>query len=71
MSLEFELQKYPKDIKLKDGSKCKLRPLRKDDEKPFHAFFQAVPESERMFIKHRVSDPAVIRDWCQKIDLGL
>ena len=70
MSLEFELQKYPKDIKLKDGSKCKLRPLRKDDEKPFHAFFQAVPESERMFIKHRVSDPAVIRDWCQKIDLG-
>ena len=70
MSLEFELQKYPKDIKLKDGSKCKLRPLRKDDEKPLHAFFQAVPESERMFIKHRVSDPAVIRDWCQKIDLG-
>ena len=70
MSLEFELQKYPKDIKLKDGSKCKLRPLRKDDEKEFHAFFQAVPEPERMFIKHRVSDPAVIRDWCQKIDLG-
>ena len=70
MSLEFELQKYPKDIKLKDGSKCKLRPLRKDDEKEFHTFFQAVPESERMFIKHRVADPAVIRDWCQKIDLG-
>ncbi len=70
MSLEFELQKYPKDIKLKDGSKCKLRPLRKDDEKTFHAFFQAVPEPERMFIKHRVTDPEVIRDWCQKIDLG-
>jgi len=70
MSLEFELQKYPKDIKLKDGSKCKLRPLRKDDEKNFHAFFQSVPEPERMFIKHRVTDPEVIRDWCQKIDLG-
>src|SRR5579863_3197597 len=70
MSLEFELQKYPKDIKLKDGSKCKLRPLRKDDEKNFHAFFQGVPEPERMFIKHRVSDPEVIREWCTKIDLG-
>jgi ribosomal protein S18 acetylase RimI-like enzyme len=70
MSLEYELQKFPKDIKLKDGSKCKLRPLRKDDEKNFHAFFMAVPEAERMFIKHRVTEPQVIRDWCQNIDLG-
>src|SRR6266403_2346314 len=69
ISLEFELQKYPKDIKLKDGSKSKLRPLRKDDEKAFHEFFSAVPESERMFIKHRVQDPKVIRDWCENIDL--
>ena len=70
MSLDFALQKFPKEIKLKDGSKCRLRPLRKDDEKEFHAFFQAVPERERMFIKHRVTDPAVIRDWCHNIDLG-
>jgi len=70
MSLELELQKFPKDIKLKDGLKATLRPLRKDDEKNFHEFFLAVPERERMFIKHRVTDAAVIRDWCQNIDLG-
>jgi GNAT superfamily N-acetyltransferase len=70
MSLELELQHYPKEIKLKDGSKSKLRPLRKDDEKSFHAFFIGVPEEERMFIKHRVIDPEVIHDWCQNIDLG-
>jgi ribosomal protein S18 acetylase RimI-like enzyme len=70
MSLELEIQKYPKEIKLKDGSKSKLRPLRKDDEKNFHEFFVGVPEAERMFIKHRVLDPEVIRDWCQNIDLG-
>lgn len=70
MSLELELQKLPKKITLKDGSKVTLRPLRKTDEKAFHTFFQAVPEAERMFIKHRVSDPAVIREWCQNIDLG-
>ena len=70
MSLELELQKFPKKIALKDGSKVTLRPLRKTDEKEFHAFFQAVPESERMFIKHRVTEPAVIREWCQNIDLG-
>ena len=70
MSLEFELQKYPKEIKLKDGTQCQLRPLRKEDEKRFHEFFLAVPAGERMFIKHRVTEPEVIRDWCQNIDLG-
>src|SRR5438093_3691461 len=70
MSLEYELQKYPKEIKLKDGSKSRLRPLRKDDEKAFHEFFLTVPEPERMFIKHRVTEPKAIRDWCQNIDLG-
>jgi GNAT superfamily N-acetyltransferase len=70
MSLEFELQQYPKEIKLKDGSKCELRPLRKDDEKNFHQFFLGVPEPERMFIKHRVTEPQTIHDWCKNIDLG-
>jgi len=70
MSLEFELQKYPKEMALKDHSRCRLRPLRKDDEKLFHTFFLAVPEPERMFIKHRVTQPEVIREWCQNIDLG-
>src|SRR5271165_4599567 len=70
MSLEFELQKYPKDIKLKDNTFCKFRPLRKEDEKSFLEFFQAVPAAERMFIKHRVTEPQVIREWCRNIDLG-
>jgi len=70
MALDLELQKYPKEIKLKDGSKSKLRPLRKDDEKGFFEFFQGVPESERMWIKHRVSDQKVIHEWCQNMDLG-
>jgi GNAT superfamily N-acetyltransferase len=70
MSLELELNQFPKEIRLKDGSKCKLRPLRKDDEKAFHEFFLGVPDQERMFIKHRVTEPEVIREWCRNIDLG-
>jgi len=70
MSLELELQKFPKDIKLKDSSTIKLRPLKRSDEPEFHALFQTIPERERMFIKHRVTDLAVIREWCEAIDLG-
>lgn len=70
MPLELEVQKFPKKIVLKDQLQCTLRPLRPDDEKKFHDFFTTIPEQERMFIKHRISEPAVIREWCQNIDLG-
>jgi GNAT superfamily N-acetyltransferase len=70
MSIELELQKFPKEIVLKDDSRCRLRPLQRDDEQGLHAFFLAVPAPERMFIKHRVTEPEVIRSWCQDIDLG-
>ena len=70
MSLELEIQKYPKEIKIKDDSKVKLRPLKRTDEADFHALFLSIPASERMFIKHRVTELDLIRDWCEHIDLG-
>lgn len=70
MSIELEVQKFPKKIVLKDNFQSMLRPLKKDDEKKFHQFFLEVPGEERMFIKHRVTEPEAIRDWCQNIDLG-
>ena len=70
MLLDPILEDYPKEVELKQGRACQLRPLEASDEKSFHAFFEAIPEKERMFIKHRVTDPAVIREWCENIDLG-
>jgi GNAT superfamily N-acetyltransferase len=69
-NIELELQQFPKTAALKDGTKAMLRPLRKDDEKGFHELFLGIPEPERMFIKHRVTDINVIRDWCQNLDYG-
>ena len=69
-SIELELQKFPKVVTLKDGKKATLRQLRRDDEKDFHKLFLGIPEPERMFIKHRVTDFEVIRDWCRNIDYG-
>lgn len=69
MSLEFVLQKFPRKFQTKDGLSCQLRPLRREDESALYDFFQTIPEPERMFIKHRVCDTSVIREWCQNIDL--
>jgi GNAT superfamily N-acetyltransferase len=68
--LDAILEEYPKEIELKHGLVCVLRPLESSDEATFHEFFLAVPEQERMFIKHRVTEPEIIREWCQNIDLG-
>ena len=69
-NIELELQTFPKTVNLKDGKKATLRVLKKEDEKDFHQLFQGIPEPERMFIKHRVQDLKVIRDWCRNIDVG-
>ncbi len=70
--MEFEdiLEKFPKTVKLKDGAALTVRPLLPTDEKHFHLFFCGVPENERLLFKHRVTDPGVIREWCQRIDYG-
>ena len=70
MSLEYILDEYPKRIRVKGGLSCDVRPLEPEDETSFHEFFLTLPTDERMFIKHRVTEPEVIRDWCQNIDLG-
>ena len=70
MSLESALEEYPKDIAPKDGAACLFRPLEAGDERAFNDFFLAMPGQELMFIKHRVTDPKVIHEWCANIDLG-
>jgi GNAT superfamily N-acetyltransferase len=70
MSLEIILDDYPKTVEVKGGLKATLQPLTAAHELSFHEFFLAIPTQERMFIKHRVTEPEVIHDWCQNIDLG-
>ena len=66
--LETALEKFPKNIELPDGLRCEVRPLREHDERAFQEFHVQIPEDERMFVKHRVTDRAVFHEWCQHID---
>lgn len=68
MSLEAIIENYPLALELKGGFKCELRPLELGDAAAFFEFFQQVPAEERLFIKHRVEDAKVIRQWCENID---
>jgi GNAT superfamily N-acetyltransferase len=68
MEIDNLLESYPKSVPLKDGTKAVLRPLHHDDVKALHDFFCAIPETERLFMKQRVTDLDVVRSWCRNID---
>ena len=70
MSMESALENYPKIISLKNGVSLTIRPLVSTDYKALSAFLKALPPEDLLFLKERISDPKVVRRWCNKIDHG-
>ena len=60
---------YPSNKTLRDEFEVTVRPLGRHDSDCFFEFFKAVPENERLFIKHKVHERSVINHWCEAIDL--
>lgn len=67
---EINLNEYPKEFVLKNEEKIKLRPLTKEDGKALLKFFAGLPEEDRLFLKHNVSDKNLIYSWVKNIDYG-
>jgi len=65
------LENYPIRKDLANGVQCLLRPLTPEDQNAFQEFHIAVPEEERLFIKHRVTDGSLFHEWCQEPDYEL
>jgi RimJ/RimL family protein N-acetyltransferase len=62
--------RYPRQVRLNQGTEATLRPLRSTDEIRLLEFFQSIPLSNRMFIKDKVTDPYVIAGWCHRLDFS-
>ncbi len=60
---------YPKTVKLKDERDIVIRPLDPDDFEELRAFFQTLPEEDRLFLRHDVRNPELIRKWTKDLDL--
>lgn len=63
------LTKYPKTVKLKDGVQVEIRPLAHSDFDQLLAFFESLPDEDRVFLRHDVRDPELIRKWTEELDL--
>ena len=65
--IDIALEKFPTEHRLGD-LELSIRPLEESDEAAFGSFFRAVPEEERLFVKHRITDGVLFHEWCQHID---
>ena len=61
-------KEYPKEVKLKDGSTVVLRPFERKDKDALFAFFQRLPEADRLFLKDNVTDPATVERWAVELN---
>ena len=68
MSIEYALERFPREVLLRDGTPCVVRPLSKKDEAKLQKFFTAVPEPERLFIKKPATDRKLLHQWCCQVD---
>jgi len=68
---EILVKNYPKQVKLDDGTAVTVRPLLKDDEQAFLAYFQSLAPEERVELKEEVTDPKVIENWMENLDYDL
>ena len=59
---------YPKTVALKGGQNVVLRPLARGDADRLHAFFATLPEEDRMFLRHDITDPKLAQKWTENLD---
>ncbi len=62
------ISEYPKEVTLRDKTTIVLKPFERKDKDALLAFFQRMPEADRLFLKDDVTDPAVVERWA--VDLN-
>jgi len=55
-------------VTLRDGARVLLRPLTKDDREGLLGLFKPIAKDELRFLRHNVSDPAVVDRWIESLD---
>ena len=61
---------YPKEVILKDGTGVTLRHLRRGDDRALFEMFKRFSEDDLWFLNHDVSDPELIAQWINDLDLN-
>jgi len=59
-----------KTVKLKDGTQVLIRPMTRDDVDKSYAFFQALPDQDRAYLRRDVSRRDIVERRIQEMESG-
>ncbi len=63
-----DLNKYQKEVSLKDGTKVLLRPMVAEDQDALYEFFQAIPREEARYLRDDVQSRLLVEKWAKNLD---
>jgi len=66
----MSMNRYPKEIVLKDGSEIILKPLNHEAQNALLSFFEELPAKNKWYLKEDPADPATIRKWADNQETG-
>lgn len=64
----LDIASYPKET-LVDGVSITIRPLQIGDQFELNEFFVSLPATERIHLHHAVTDPKIVAQWTNEMDL--
>jgi len=64
----FDLNKYKKEVKLKDGTKIILRPMAAEDQDALYTFFKSVPKEDARYLRDDVASRLIVEEWAKNLD---
>lgn len=66
--LPDQIKNFREMVTLKDGVYVLLRPMVKEDRPHLEELYGAVSEDDIRYFRHDIKDPAVLQEWCDKLD---
>ena len=66
--LPEQIKNFREMVTLKDGTYVLLRPMLKEDEARLVEFYSTASDDDLRYLRHNVREPAVIREWCDRLD---
>lgn len=60
--------RYPRKIKLKDGTELVVKAMNRQDERALIEFFEGLREVDRLYLRNDVSNYRVVREWFNNLN---
>ena len=65
------LDRYPREITLRNGVTLVFRPMVRDDVDRLWVFFQRIPPADKVFFRQDVNRREVVQHWADTLDSWL